>query len=111
MIPTLPEGIAPLMFEKQDLNELKTLCRIALTPEEEEEVLANMKRIVEYVELLEDADVDDLPPTTHILGDLVHNVTRADEVKSILSREAFLQNAPDQIGGMIRIPPVFSERE
>ena len=38
---------------------------------------------------------------------MLKNRMREDEVKEVLSREEFLANAPDQIGGMIRIPPLM----
>jgi Asp-tRNA(Asn)/Glu-tRNA(Gln) amidotransferase C subunit len=32
---------------------------------------------------------------------------REDEIKDLLPRDQFLAGAPDQIGGMVRVPPVM----
>jgi Asp-tRNA(Asn)/Glu-tRNA(Gln) amidotransferase C subunit len=38
---------------------------------------------------------------------MLKSVVRDDEPKDLLPREQFLSNAPDQVGGMIRVPPVL----
>ena len=98
-------------FEQKDLENLKSLCRIALTPLEEEDVLQSLKKVLSFVEQLNELDTEDLPPTTHVLNGMLKNILREDEVKQGLTREAFLANAPDQIGGMIRVPPIIKEIE
>lgn len=98
-------------FREKDLHELKSLCRIALTPEEDEEVLKSLKRIIDYVDTLDELNVDEFEPTTHISNGMVKNVVRDDEEIRKMPKKELLSNAPDQIGGMIRIPAVFENSE
>ncbi len=98
-------------FKKEDLDELKSLCRIALTPEEDAEVLQSLQRIIDYVDTLNELNVDEYEPTTHVTADYVKNVLREDTEVKRMSKKEFLSNAPDQIGGMIRIPAVFENSE
>ncbi|HCJ83322.1 MAG TPA: Asp-tRNA(Asn)/Glu-tRNA(Gln) amidotransferase subunit GatC, partial [Parachlamydiales bacterium] len=49
-------------------------------------------------------------PCNHVLPQL-KNVLREDRAQETLSREEFLKNAPQHIGGMIRVPPVIRMEE
>jgi aspartyl-tRNA(Asn)/glutamyl-tRNA(Gln) amidotransferase subunit C len=94
-------------FSQDDLKHLKKLCRIDCSPDEEEEILSLVGRVLEYVQMLEEADVAGVEPCDSVLQGLLKNLMRDDQPGLLLSREAFLANAPDQIGGMVRVPPVL----
>lgn len=96
-----------------DLNEesvktLSRLCRIELKEEEVAPLFSNLKRILDYVGQLQEVDVSHLSPHSHIDEQGVDSL-REDAVGKHLSREAFLANAPDQVGGMIRVPTVIKQ--
>jgi len=96
-----------------DLNEeeMRTICRLArlkLNDEEIRKFLVDVKRIADYTELLGEVDLTDLQPYMHAEG-VGFGQLREDEVCDQLSRETFLANAPDQVGGMIRVPPVIKQ--
>lgn len=93
-------------LNKESIEELSRLSRIACTPEEQEALLQDLKKILNYVEQLREIDTEHVLPCNHVLDDIV-NVTREDEIGHTLSREAFLANAPSHIGGMIRVPTVL----
>ena len=94
-------------FNKQTLEHLKKLCRIHCTPEEEEKILQNLKHILSYIEQLNEIDTEGVEPCSFVLRGIVKNPLREDVVSDPLPREQFLSNAPDQIAGMIRVPPVL----
>jgi aspartyl-tRNA(Asn)/glutamyl-tRNA(Gln) amidotransferase subunit C len=93
-------------LNKKTIEELSKLSRIGCTEEEQEAILEDLKKILNYVEQLREIDTEHVPPCNHVLDDIV-NVTRDDVVGEILKREEFLANAPSHIGGMIRVPPVL----
>lgn len=97
-------------FTKETIKNLVKLSRIGCSEEEQEALLADLKQIVGYVELLQEIDVTDVPPCNHVLDD-VSNLLRDDVVGETLPRELFLANAPSQIGGMIRVPPVMKGQD
>lgn len=66
-----------------------------------------MTRVLEYVSLLDEVNTDDVKPCTYVLKEMLQNTMRDDRIDQVLPRETFLANAPDQIGGMIRVPPVL----
>lgn len=94
-----------------DLNEdsirvLSRLCRIEVKEEEIEPLFHSLKRVLDYVSQLKEVDVSDLSPHSHIDEQGVGSL-RPDSVGDHLPRDVFLSNAPDQVGGMIRVPPVM----
>jgi len=94
-------------FDSQALEHLKKLCRIDCTPEEDVELLDSLKRVLDYVGQLNEVNTEGVKTCRYVLRSMLKNQMREDEVKDLLPREQFLANAPDQIGGMIRVPPVL----
>lgn len=92
--------------DKKTIEKLTKLSRIRCTENEQESLLKDLKKILNYIEQLKEIDTEDVPPCSHVLADMV-NVNREDIVGPTMSRELFLENAPSHIGGMIRVPPVL----
>jgi aspartyl-tRNA(Asn)/glutamyl-tRNA(Gln) amidotransferase subunit C len=94
-------------FSKEDLDNLQKLCRIRCKPQEEQKLFESISSILEYVEQLNEIDTENVAPCTFVLKDMQKNVLREDVVDDHLDVHLFLDNAPAQIGGMIKIPPVI----
>lgn len=97
-------------FDQETIQNLIALSRIECTEEQKNALLGDLKKIIEYFEQLNEIDTDNVPPCNHVLAEM-HNVMREDEVKGILPRDLFLSNAPDKIGGMIKVPTVIKQNE
>jgi aspartyl-tRNA(Asn)/glutamyl-tRNA(Gln) amidotransferase subunit C len=80
------------------------LARIALTPEEEKKLSAQMGNILGYIEKLKELDVSNVEPTAHAIP--LINVTRADETGGSLSQEEALRNAPAKANGLFMVPKI-----
>jgi len=93
-------------FDKQALDHLKKLCRIDCSEEEEADILKSLNRILEFVAKLDEVQTEE-KPCSYVLNGMAKNRWRDDEPQMALPREQFLSNAPDQIAGMIRVPPVL----
>jgi len=94
-----------------DLNEeiikfLSRLCRIEVEEGEIPALFADLRKIVAYVGQLKEVKVEGLTPYGHFEEQGLDSL-RQDKVGPTLSRAEFLANAPDQVGGMIRVPPVI----
>jgi aspartyl-tRNA(Asn)/glutamyl-tRNA(Gln) amidotransferase subunit C len=94
-------------FDSKTLKYLESLCRIECTPEEEAVLVHSLTRVLEYIHLLDQLDTKDTPPCHFVLKTMKQTQLREDRVESLMSREQFLNNAPDHIGGFIRVPPVL----
>ncbi len=96
-------------LDKETIKQLTRLCRIDCTEEEQESLLNDLKKILEYIEQLQQINTENVPPLNHVLEGMA-NVMREDIVGQVLDRESFLANAPSHIGGMIRVPPVIKQQ-
>lgn len=95
-------------LDKETIEQLTRLCRIDCTEEEQESLLKDLRKILTYIEQLQEIDTKNVPPCNHVLEGMA-NVMREDVVGEVLDREIFLGNAPAHIGGMIRVPPVIKQ--
>ena len=87
-----------------DVKYVAHLARIALTPEEEKKIGAQLGNILGYIEKLRELDVTNVEPTAHAVP--LVNVTRADEVRPSLPHDEAMRNAPRQSGGLFMVPKI-----
>jgi aspartyl-tRNA(Asn)/glutamyl-tRNA(Gln) amidotransferase subunit C len=87
-----------------DVKYVAHLARLALTPEEEKQLGAQLGSILGYIEKLRELDVSGVEPTAHAVP--MVNVTRADEVRESLATEDALRNAPRQANGLFIVPKI-----
>lgn len=96
--------------EERNSKYLADLARIELSSEEEQVFNQNLEKILGYMHLIDEIDTQGVRPCAHVL-ETIQNVLGKDEEGIHLSRETFLKNAPDSVGGMIKIPPVMQPEE
>ena len=87
-----------------DVKYVAHLARIALTPDEEKKLGAQLGHILGYIEKLRELDVSNVEPTAHAVP--LVNVTRADEIRPSLPPADALHNAPRQAGGLFVVPKI-----
>jgi aspartyl-tRNA(Asn)/glutamyl-tRNA(Gln) amidotransferase subunit C len=87
-----------------DVKYVAHLARIALTPDEEKKLAAQLGGILGYIEKLNELDVTNIVPTAHAVP--LVNVTRADEVHPSLPHDDALRNAPRQANGLFIVPKI-----
>jgi aspartyl-tRNA(Asn)/glutamyl-tRNA(Gln) amidotransferase subunit C len=90
-----------------NMDQLKKLCRIDFAPEEEKELQKSLHRVLDYVHMLNEVDTKNVESCRFVHPTIHKTQMREDVTQDILAREQFLSNAPDQIGGMIRVPPIL----
>jgi aspartyl-tRNA(Asn)/glutamyl-tRNA(Gln) amidotransferase subunit C len=87
-----------------DIKYVAHLARLALTPEEEQKIGAQLESVLHYIEKLKEVDVSGVEPTAHAFP--LVNVTRPDEVQPSLSNEEALRNAPAKANGLFMVPKI-----
>ncbi len=95
------------MFDHKAFEHLRKLCRLECSLEEETDLLHSLQNVLGYIELLNEVNTEGVASCNYVLRSALKNQMREDEVKDLLPREQFLAEAPDQIGGMVRVPPVM----
>jgi aspartyl-tRNA(Asn)/glutamyl-tRNA(Gln) amidotransferase subunit C len=91
-----------------DVRKVALLARLPLSEEELAQMQQQLSSILDYMQMLQEVDVTDVPPTAQVTD--VVNVVRPDEVRPSLPRDEALANAPRQEDGFFKVKPVFEEQ-
>jgi len=73
------------------IDDLIQLAKLQLSPEEKEIIAKQLDEAWEAVKVLEQVDLDNIPPLTHPTG--LRNLTRPDKVEPSLTQAEALSNA------------------
>ena len=91
----------------EEVAHLARLARIALTPDEQERLAAQLDVIVSSVARVQEVAAADIPPTSHAVP--LTNVFRPDENRPCLTRDDVLAAAPAAEDGRFRVPRILDE--
>ena len=78
------------------------MAHVELSDDEKRLFTEQFNEILDYFEKIDEADIEDVPPTYHVL-DLV-NVYRKDEARESISKTDALRNAPKKEKGFFKAP-------
>lgn len=92
-------------ISKDEVARLATLSNVTLANDEIDDLTADLQGILEYIQQLNELDVEGVEPTYQVTG--LENVGRDDEVKVGVSREDLLALAPDQKDNQVKVPKVL----
>ena len=87
-----------------NIHYVARLARIALTPEEEERLGAQLGNILGYIAKLREVDVSGVEPRSHAFP--LTNVMRPDVAEPSLTQEEALRNAPARASGLFVVPKI-----
>ncbi len=87
---------------REDVLKLARLARLDLTDAEVQEYTEELSEILQYVEMLQEVNVDGLLPTNQVTG--LTDVMRKDEIKDYgYKPEDLLKNVPSTEGSQIKV--------
>lgn len=92
---------------EKEVSNVAMLSRLAFSPEEMTEYAEKFSAIIDYMDILQKADTENVPPTAHALP--MQNVLREDVVRPSIDRELALLNAPEKEDGYFKVPRVMEE--
>ena len=93
------------MLSQEDVQKVARLARLKLSDQELQQVAKQLDGILEYVAVLDEADVSNVEPMAHVAD--VANAFREDEVRPSLPREESLSNAPKTEGKYFLVPQIL----
>jgi aspartyl-tRNA(Asn)/glutamyl-tRNA(Gln) amidotransferase subunit C len=96
-----------LKITQELVDHVARLARLDLTGKEAARMQAQLGDILGYISLLDELDLSDVPPTSHVIE--MVNVMRDDEVKPSLPVEKGLANAPAKEGTMFKVPRIIED--
>jgi aspartyl-tRNA(Asn)/glutamyl-tRNA(Gln) amidotransferase subunit C len=94
-----------MQIDKETVKKVAHLSRIELEDKELHKFAGQLQDILGFIDKLKKVDVKDVPPTSHILP--IENVLREDSVKSSLTCEESLANAPLREGNFYSVPKII----
>ena len=89
----------------KEVEHIARLARLRLTEEEKEKYSIQLGKILEYVQQLNELDLEYVPPTSHVFP--LKNVFRKDVVRESLPQGEALRNAPQKERGYFKVPKVL----
>ncbi len=89
----------------KQVQHIALLARLQLEEDELDDVVGKLSRIVDFVDQLQAAPVDDVPPMAHPLNQSQR--LRADVVTEQIDRDAIQANAPATRDGFYLVPKVI----
>ncbi len=90
---------------REEVAKVALLARLKLTDDEVDVFTSQLEKILEYVDILNEVDTEDVDPMAHAVE--LSNVLRADEVCESLQRDKALANAPKTDGRFFLVPQIL----
>ena len=88
-----------------EVDHIALLARLELSDAEKELYREQLSSILDHVARLQKLDTSHIPPTSSVLPP--RSRLREDEIKTGLSKDQAMKNAPDETRGQFRVPPVL----
>jgi aspartyl-tRNA(Asn)/glutamyl-tRNA(Gln) amidotransferase subunit C len=90
---------------REDVAKVALLGRLKLSADELERMTEQLGRVLEYVDILNEVDTNDVEPLAHPIE--LADVFRDDVPVESLSREDALANAPNTDGRCFVVPSIL----
>ena len=95
-----------MTVSKEELLHIANLADIKIKDEEIEKYLNNLQDVLNYTELLNSMNLDELDET--IGANDSSNVFRKDEIAQFDNKEGIMANTPEKERNMFKIPKVLN---
>jgi aspartyl-tRNA(Asn)/glutamyl-tRNA(Gln) amidotransferase subunit C len=90
------------MISDKDMEHLKTLARLEISPEETQHLKQDLNKILDYFEQIKHLDTEGIEEMARPIH--MENVFREDAVKPGLSHEEAMKLAIETEGGFFKVP-------
>lgn len=91
------------MIDKEKIKHLALLARLNLSEEEIERLTSHLKRILEYVEKINELNLDNEP----LINLMEKQDLREDEVEESENKNKIINNFPQKDGNYLRVPKIL----
>lgn len=90
------------VISDETMEYVGILAKLELSVEDKEQAKKDMSNMLNYIDILNELNTDDVEPLTHIFP--LNNVFREDVVINKDVRKQILLNAPEQKAGNFKVP-------
>ena len=85
-----------------EVQKVAVLARLEFKEEEIQQFTAQLSRVLDYIEKLDELDTTEIPPTSHIVP--LRNIVTKDIAKPSYARNLVLATAPATTEGYFEVP-------
>ena len=93
-----------MALTREEVLKVAKLAKLEFTDEEIEKYQQELNEILNYMDMLNELDTENIKPLSQINDDV--NNLREDEVKPSLLVSEALKNAPEAVDGTVVVPKV-----
>ena len=93
-----------MKIDKKTILWIAELARLRLNPKEEKQMETQLGKILDYMDILEELDLENVPPTSHTLG--FTNVAREDAEKKGFDSSVLAGLAPMWRNDHVIVPKI-----
>ena len=93
---------------KKDVEKIAELARLKFSEEELENFTPQMNEILSYMDKLNELDTENVKPLSHPVEQ--SNVFREDKLKTSISTDEALKNAPSKDEHHFKVPKVIGDK-
>lgn len=86
----------------ETIDYVGILAKLELSAKEKEDAKADMEKMLDYIDTLNELDTSGIEPMSHVFP--VNNVFREDVVTNGNQMEDILSNAPQRSGDSFKVP-------
>ncbi|MEN9370189.1 MAG: hypothetical protein RI952_1054 [Bacteroidota bacterium] len=97
-----------MRIDKDLVEKIAHLARLEFNDQEKVKIEADLNRILDFMETLNEVDTDQVAPLIYMNDEV--NVLRKDEVVQTISHEEGLSNAPKKDTDYFRVPKVIEQK-
>ena len=94
-------------IDSDTVDKIAHLARLELAPDEKQEMIGDMNRILDFMAKLNEVNTLNVEPLVYMSADV--NVFREDEVKQLITTEEALSNAPKHDDKYILVAKVIEK--
>jgi len=96
-----------MTIDKETVEKVAHLARLELAEDEKEKMIADMSKILGFMDKLNEINTSGVEPLVYMTTEL--NVTREDVVKQEITHKEALQNAPKHDGNYFLVSKVIEK--
>lgn len=95
------------LISQEKVEYIAQLARLRLSGKEVKDMRRDLSEILTYIDLLKEADVSDVQPTSHSI--LMENIFREDQSRNgdFPGREDILNQAPSKDGNYFKVKEIL----
>ena len=97
-----------MAIDKSTVERIAELSKLKFDSSEQEAILEDMNRMLDFVEKLKEVDTEGVEPLVYMLDE--QSTVRLDKVEQLNTQAEALKNAPDADSDYMKVPKVMKGR-